>query len=116
MGPGTQFTFFTGTKVQTLTPEELRASLRTSLGFVEAKTVAEHAANDRVDAAVGETLEPLLNGIEAAAKTSASEAAFTSAVNKLVLDYFGKSSLGSRNTLSARRRDLDEQVPNLLLK
>lgn len=79
-------------------------------GYVEeAKTAAEEAVNDRVDAAVGETLQPLLDGIEAAAKQSASEAAFTETVNQLIRDYFAKSSVGNPATLAARRRDLDEQ-------
>jgi hypothetical protein len=79
-------------------------------GYVEdAQSGAEESANDRVDAAVGETLEPLLNGIEAASKTCTSEAAFTETVNNLIRDYFLKSSAGCQATLASRRRDLDAQ-------
>ncbi len=89
---------------------ELGPQLRKQLGYVEdAKCAEEEAVNDRVDAAVGETLQPLLDGIEAAAKQSASEAAFTDTVNQLIRDYFAKSSCGGVATLAARRRDLDEQ-------
>lgn len=58
---------------------------------------------------MGETLQPLLNGIEAAAKKSASEANFTETVNQLIRDYFANSSSGGPATLAARRRDLDEE-------
>jgi len=48
----------------------------------------------------------LLDGIESAAKTCASEAKFIDAVNTLICEYFAKSSAGCPETLAARRRDI----------